>query len=166
MHRLQVVDSNEMIAMAAAEVETEDEDDSSSSDELVHDIDELRGATPTTIWHLRLCSLERWYPLPCPTDDGSLFWTDLQQKFHLAYAASRMGIFPHRILYHTVLTRAIDMTREQITELFSYQPGLDFLLTLPGHYTKGLVRVFYATVWIDSEHQFLCYMFKAQSHQL
>lgn len=52
------------------------------------------------------------------------------------------------------------MTREHIAELFSYQLGLDFLLTLPGHYTEGLVHVFYSTVWIDSEHQFIRYMFK------
>lgn len=66
-----------------------------------------------------------------------------------------MDIFPHPIL---VLTRI-----KQIEELFSYQPGLDFLLTLRDHYHEGWVRMFYATIWIDPQNQFIIYMFKGQS---
>lgn len=55
MHRLPVVDFSEVFARAVeveAEAEAQAEEDNSSLDEPVHDIDELRRATPTRIWHL------------------------------------------------------------------------------------------------------------------
>lgn len=130
VHKLSIVDSDEMLARtrAAAEAEAttqaEEEQSSSSEPEPEVDVDDLRRATPTRIWRLRLRNLERWYSTPRPTEEGTMFWSVLQQRFHLAYIAARMGIFPHRVLVPSVLTRAIDMTREQIEEFLLYQLGL------------------------------------------
>lgn len=110
-----------MIARAV-EAEAAEQNSESDPEESLLDVEELLKATTTTtkIWHLRLRSLERWFPTPRLTKDASLFWTDLQQRFHLAYSASRMTLFTRRVLVPSLLTRAIDMTREQIKELFSY----------------------------------------------
>jgi hypothetical protein len=37
----------------------------------------------------------------------------------------------------------------------TYLPGLLSLLTTSGRYIEEWVRVFYATVWIDPDHQWL-----------
>jgi hypothetical protein len=44
----------------------------------------------------------------------------------------------------------------------SYLPGLLSLLTFGGRYIEELVRVFYATVWIDPDHQWLRFRFERE----
>lgn len=81
MHRLRVVGANENRPDASAttetetatQVEEEENEDSSSSVEPVADVEELKRATPAKIWCLRVRSLERWFPLLRPTEEGSLF---------------------------------------------------------------------------------------------
>lgn len=154
-----------MIARAAEAEAAGQSSESDPADRQI-DIDELRRATTNVIWHLRLHSLERWFPSPRPTEEGSLFWTVLHERFYLAYFASRMTLFLHHVLVIPLLTRAIDMPQDQLQRYFSYLQGLQFVLTLPRHYHEGWFRVFYATVWIDPLHRFIRYMFKGKSHQI
>jgi hypothetical protein len=44
----------------------------------------------------------------------------------------------------------------------SYLPGLLSLLTSSGRYIEEWVRVFYATVWIDPDHQWLRFRFERE----
>lgn len=96
----------------AAQVEEEENKDSPNSNEPDAVIEDLRQVTPAKIWRLRLHALELWFPLPRPTEEGSLFRTNLQSRFHLAYTMSRMDLFPHMVVDYSMLVRTIDMTRE------------------------------------------------------
>lgn len=58
------------------------------------------------------------------------------------------------------------MPQPEIEQYLSYMPGLNFLLTLHGHYDKPWVRIFYASVWTDPDHEFIRYMFKGDAQQL
>lgn len=58
------------------------------------------------------------------------------------------------------------MTQQQIQDLLFFLPGLDFLLTLPGHYIEGVVCVFYSMIWIDPSHEFIQYMYKGRSFRI
>jgi hypothetical protein len=42
----------------------------------------------------------------------------------------------------------------------SYLPGLLTLLTTGGRYVEEWVRVFYASVWIDPDHQWMRFRFE------
>lgn len=84
----------------------------------------------------------------------------------MAYTQSSMTLFPHIVMVTSLLTRAIDMTQDEIRPLFNHHHGLHFVLTLLGHYHEGWVRVFYASVWVDPDHQYIRCMFKGRDLQI
>jgi hypothetical protein len=48
----------------------------------------------------------------------------------------------------------------------TYLPGLLSLLTASGRYVEEWVRVFYAIVWIDPDHQWMCFRFEREDATL
>src|SRR5438128_957499 len=84
--------------------------------------------------------------------------------FYSAYIERHFGLFQHSWL---------DFSIEQLSEaagvvdfrsLFDFLPGLASLLEDSRHYDLEVVCVFYATLYIDHDRQFIQFMFQGEHH--
>jgi hypothetical protein len=96
--------------------------------------------------------------LPAQRDPAAapLFSTRTQESFFIARLSARIALRAHRLLDLPAFLSTVGAKSEGH---LSYLPGLLFLLTFSGRYTEEWVRVFYATVWIDPNHQWLRFRF-------
>jgi hypothetical protein len=60
----------------------------------------------------------------------------------------------------------VSATGAELEGHLSYLPGLLSLLTFSGRYIEEWVRVLYATVWIDPDHQWLRFRFEREDMTL
>jgi hypothetical protein len=115
--------------------------------------------------------MESWLPAqrdPAATD---LFSTRIQDSFFRAQMSAQIALRAHRLLDLPAFLLAASADSEVH---LSYLPGLLTLLTTSGRYVEEWVRVFYASVWIDPNHQWMRFRFEredvtlhaSQIHQL
>src|SRR5207237_532308 len=116
---------------------------------------------------LRMVPVDQWFPAHIDPDvPDRRFWTRLQMDFYSAYIERHFSLFQHSWL---------DLSTDQLSEatgvedfrsLFDFLPGLASLLQNSRHCDPEVVRVFYATLYIDHDRQFLQFMFQGEYHRI
>src|SRR6266508_2573559 len=116
---------------------------------------------------LRMVPLEEWFPAHRDPDvPDRRFWTHLQFDFHSAYIERHFGFFQHSWLDFSTYQLSEAAGVEDFRGLFDFLPGLASLLEDSRHYDPEVVRVFYATLYIDHDRQFLQFMFQGEHHRI
>jgi hypothetical protein len=88
-----------------------------------------------------------------------LFSTRTQESFFRAQLSAQIALRAHRLLD---LPAFLSAAGAELEGHLSYLLGLLSLLTFGGRYIEEWVRVFYAMVWIDPDHQWLRYRFERE----
>jgi len=104
--------------------------------------------------------VELWFPEHSDPDvPDRRFWTRLQMEFYSAYVEGNFRLFPHSWLDFSTDQLSDAAGVEDFRALFDFLPGLVSLLEDSRHYDPEVVRVFYATLYIDHDRQYLQFMF-------
>src|SRR5438132_4030402 len=109
--------------------------------------------------------VDEWFPAHRDPDVPDMrFWTRLQMDFYSAYIERHFSLFQHSWLDLSTdqLSEAVGV--EDFRALFDFLPGLASLLEDSQHYDPEVVRVFYATLYIDDDRQYLQFMFQGEHH--
>jgi hypothetical protein len=102
--------------------------------------------------------METWLPAQRDPAVADLFSTHVQESFR-AQMSAQIALRVHRLLDLPTFLLAAGAKSEVH---LSYLPGLLTLLTTSGRYVEEWVRVFYASVWIDPDHQWMRFLFKRE----
>jgi hypothetical protein len=103
--------------------------------------------------------VESWLPAQRGPAAPDLFSTRIQESFFQAQLSAQIALRVHRLLdLPAFLLAAV----ADSTVHLSYLPRLLTLLTTSGIYVEEWVRVFYASVWIDSDHQWMRFHFERE----
>ena len=109
---------------------------------------------------LRMVPIDEWFPAQRDTDvPDRRFWTRLQMDFYSAYIERYFGIFQDSWLDLSIDQLSEAAGVEDFWALFDFLPGLASLCKDSRHYDPELVRVFYATLYIDHDRQYIQFMF-------
>jgi hypothetical protein len=103
--------------------------------------------------------MESWLPAQRHPAAAALFSTRTQESFLRAQLLAHITLRAHRLLDLPAFLLATGANSEVH---LSYLPGLLSLLTVSGRYIEEWVRVFYAIVWIDSDHQWMRFRFERE----
>jgi hypothetical protein len=105
--------------------------------------------------------VESWLPAQRDPADVPPFSTRTQESFFRAQLTAQIALRAHRLLDLPtfILVDGADL-EGHLTSLL----GLLSLLVVNGSYIEEWVRVFYATVWIDPDHQWLRFRFERGCH--
>lgn len=125
---------------------------------------DLRSLPGPKVKKLRCMTISEWFT---PSRDHNVdprFWTLLQESFHASYTRGGSQPSTHRMLQWTALRTAAGGI--PILPHFEYITGLPALLSERSRYVPDWVRVFYATVHIDSERLSIRFMFMGEQWQL
>jgi hypothetical protein len=103
--------------------------------------------------------MESW--LPAQRDPAAVdpFSTRIQESFYRAQLSAQIALRAHQLLDLPAFLLAAGADSEVH---LSYLPGLLTLLTTSGRYIEEWVRVFYASVWIDPDHQWMRFRFEQE----
>jgi hypothetical protein len=101
--------------------------------------------------------MESWSPAQRDPVAADLFSTKIQESFYRAQLSPQIALRAHRLLDLPAFLLAAGADSEVH---LSYLPGLLTLLTTSGRYVEEWVRVFYAYVWIDPDHQWMSFHFE------
>jgi hypothetical protein len=101
--------------------------------------------------------METWLPVQGDLAAADLFSTRIQEYFFRAQMSAQIALQAHRLLDLPAFLLAAGADSEVH---LSYLPGLLTLLTTSGRYVEEWVRVFYASVWIDLDHQWMRFRFE------
>jgi hypothetical protein len=93
--------------------------------------------------------MESWQPAQRDPAAADLFSTRIQESFFQAQMPAQIALRAHRLLDLPTFLLAAGADSEVH---LSYLLGL---LTTSGRYVEEWVRVFYASVWIDPDHQWM-----------
>src|SRR6266540_6587687 len=105
---------------------------------------------------LRMVPVDQWFPAHRDPDvPDRRFWTRLQMDFHSAYVEGNFRLFQHSWLDFSTDQLSDAAGVEDFRVLFDFLPGLVSLLEDNRHYDPEVVRVFYATLYIDHDRQYL-----------
>ena len=74
-----------------------------------------------------------------------------------------MDVFRHAVLS---IPRMSSVIRRDLQQYFSHIPGLEYLLEHRHVYVEEWVRVFYATLYIGEDREFIQFMFQGQPYRL
>jgi hypothetical protein len=91
---------------------------------------------------------------------AALFGTRTQESFQ-AQLSAQIALRAHRLLDLPAFLLAAGAGADSEVHL-SYLPGLVSLLTTSARYIEEWVSVFYATVWIDPDHQWMRFRFERE----
>jgi hypothetical protein len=106
---------------------------------------------------------DQWFPRG-REDYDPRFWTILQESFYASYTHRGSQLSQHRMLQFTALRAAA--AGAPILPFFDYQRGLADLVTRRSRYVPDWVRVFYATVYVDTVRVAIRFMFMGQQQRL
>src|SRR6266540_4904825 len=86
--------------------------------------------------------------------------------FYVAYIERHFTLFQHSWLDFSTdhLSEAAGV--EDFRALFEFLLGLASLLEDSRHYDPEVVHVFYATLFVDHDRQFIQFMFQAEHHRI
>src|SRR6266498_2642346 len=84
--------------------------------------------------------------------------------FYGAYIERHFSLLQHSWLDFSIdhLSEAAGV--EDFRAIFDYLPGLASLLEDSQHYDPEVVRVFYATLYVDHDRQYIQFMFQGEHH--
>jgi hypothetical protein len=103
--------------------------------------------------------MDSWLPAQRDPTAAPLFRTRTQESFFRAQLFAQIALRAHQRLDLPTFILVVGAESEgHIT----YLPGLHSLLTFGGRYVEEWVRVFYATVWIDLDHQWMRFRFERE----
>jgi hypothetical protein len=120
---------------------------------------DLQRATTTRVRQFRHIPVDSWLPAQRDPAAAPLFSTRTQESFFRVQLSTQISLRAHRLLHLSAFLSAAGAESEGH---LSYLPGLLSLLTFGGKYIEEWVRVFYATVWIDLDHQWLRFGFERE----
>jgi hypothetical protein len=103
--------------------------------------------------------METWLPTQRDPTTVDLFSTRIHESFFRAQMSAQIALRAHRLLDLLAFLLATGVDSEVH---LSYLPGLLTLLTTSGRYVEEWVRVFYAYVWIDPDHQWMRFCFERE----
>ena len=113
---------------------------------------DLQCATVARVRRFRHVPVESWLPAQRDPAAAYLFSTRIQESFFRAQLSAQIALRAHRLLDLPAFLLAAGADSEVH---LSYLPRLLTLLTTSGRYVEEWVRVFYASVWIDLDHQWM-----------
>src|SRR5213596_340696 len=87
-------------------------------------------------------------------------------EFYSAYVEGNFRLFQHSWLDLSTDQLSDTAGVEDFRALFDFLPGLASLLEDSRHYDPEVVRVFYATLYIDQDQQFLQFVFQGEHHRV
>lgn len=87
----------------------------------------------------------------------------IQESFYHAQFLERMSLKDHKTIDKHILVDAIG---PEIGKHFSYNPGLARMITRSGLYVNQWIRVFFATIWIDRNHEWFQFRFEGLDYRL
>jgi hypothetical protein len=120
---------------------------------------DLQRATAARVRRFRHVPVETWLPAQRDLAAVDLFNTHIQESFFRAQMSAQIALRVHWLLDLPTFLLAIGADSEVH---LSYLPGLLTLLTTSGRYVGEWVRVFYASVWIDPDHQWMRFRFERE----
>jgi hypothetical protein len=120
---------------------------------------DLQRATAARVRQFRHVPMETWLPAQRDPAAVDLFSTCIQESFFRAQMSAQIALRVHRLLDLPAFLLAAGADSEVH---LSYLPGLLSLLTTSGRYVEEWVRVFYASVWIDPDHQWMRFRFERE----
>ena len=85
------------------------------------------------------------------------FQTLVQASLYESSRAAGMGLFPHVVL---PLPRMGNVIQHNLYQYFDHIPGLPDLLEHIHGYVEDWVRVFYATLYVGPEREYVQFMFQ------
>jgi hypothetical protein len=94
--------------------------------------------------------MESWLPAQRDPAAAPLLSTRTQESFFRAQLTAQIALQGHQLLDLSAFLLAVSADTEGH---LTYLLGLLSLLTASGRYVEEWVRVFYATLWIDPDHQ-------------
>jgi hypothetical protein len=112
---------------------------------------------------LRSVPEDQWFPRGREECDPR-FWMILQESFYASYTHRGSQLSQHRMLQFTALRAAA--AGVPILPFFDYQWGLVNLVTRRSRYVPDWVRVFYATIYVDTDRVAIRFMFMGQQQRL
>jgi hypothetical protein len=113
---------------------------------------DLQRATATRVRWFRHVPVESWLSVQRDPAAVPLFSTRTHEFLFRAQLSAQIALRVHRLLDLSPFLLAAGADSEVH---LSYLPGLLSLLTASGRYIEEWVRVFYATMWIDHDHQWM-----------
>jgi hypothetical protein len=119
----------------------------------------LHRATAAWVCQFRHVPVESWLPAQRDPVAADLFSTRIQESFFRAQMSAQIALRAHQLLDLPAFLLAAGADSEVH---LSYLPGLLTLLTTSGRYVEEWVRVFYASVWIDPNHQWMRFRFERE----
>jgi hypothetical protein len=120
---------------------------------------DLQRATAARVHRFRHVLVETWLPAQRDPAAVNLFNTRIQESFFRAQMSPQIALRVHRLLDLPAFLLAVGADSEVH---LSYLPGLLTLLTTSGRYVEEWVRVFYASVWIDHDYQWMRFCFERE----
>jgi hypothetical protein len=106
---------------------------------------------------------DQWFPRG-REDCDPRFWTILQESFYASYTHRGSQLSQHQMLQFTTLRAAA--AGAPILPFFDYKRGLAELVTRRSRYVPDWVKVFYTTVYIDTDRVAIRFMLMGQQHRL
>jgi hypothetical protein len=117
----------------------------------------LQRATATRVRQFRHVPVESWLPTKRDPAVAPLFHTRTQESFYRAQLTTQIAPRIHRCLD---LSSFRSIAGAESEGHITYLPGLYSLLSFGGWYVEEWIRVFYAIVWIDPDHQWMRFRFE------
>jgi hypothetical protein len=121
---------------------------------------DLQRATTARVHHFRHVPMKSWFPAYRDPAAAPLFSTRTQESFYRAQLTVQIALRAHQQLDLIAFRSA---SGSEVEGHITYPPGLYSLLTFGGRYIEEWVSVFYATVWIDPDHQRMRFCFEREN---
>ena len=125
---------------------------------------DLRGLKGPRVKRLRYVAEETWFPKWRDERADHRFYTIMQESFYHAYNQMDVPISEHRTLHWNALRIAAGGV--SIVTYFERYPGLVALLSERDRYIREWVWVFYATLFVEQDRQYIGFMFQERSWRL
>jgi len=111
----------------------------------------LRRATARQVQEFKTVDIDEWFLAERQEGATEGFYTALHEDFYRAYLDSGAVFYPHRVCPMGDIASVVG---EHIHPYLTYLPGLADLLGWSGAYVPSWVREFYATLWIQLDHEY------------
>ena len=112
------------------------------------------------IRRFRFVTCQVWFPAQREENVDHQFYTRIQMAFYYTYCQLGVRFGEHRRLHWGSLRVAARGV--PILPLFEVYTGLRALLSDRDRYVREWVRIFYATLFIDEDRQFIEFMFQGR----
>jgi hypothetical protein len=120
---------------------------------------DLQHATAARVRRFKHVPMESWLPAQRDPTAADLFSTRIHESFFQAQMSAQIALRAHRLLDLPAFLLAAGADSKVH---LSYLPRLLTLLTTSNRFVEEWARVFYASVWIDPDHQWMRFHFERE----